>query len=104
MGVVEQVQTCANDCDYDDSEDSKEPTFSTELCDKIWAGVKKCVGEMKIGCFSDRENTALAEVVNTALADVREMYAMDQVQNMVMRNMTVNQKDLAQSALGSGES
>ena len=66
--------------------------------------MKKCVGEMKIGCFSDRENTALAEVVNTALADVREMYAMDQVQNMVMRNMTVNQKDLAQSALGSGES
>ena len=100
MAMAGEVKACAMDYGFDDSEG--EPKFTEELCDKMGTGVKKCVLDMKIGCFSERENSVLAEIMGTALGDVKEIYAMDEVQKMVAKNMTANQMELVKCVLGSG--
>ena len=103
MGFQQQVVTCASGYGFELLEEEV-PTFTIELCDKVGSAVQDSVLGMKIGCFSDRENKALAEVLDTALTDVREIYGMNEVQKMMTKNMTTNQRELAKCALRSGES
>ena len=100
MAMAGKVKTCAMDYGFDDSEG--EPKFTKELCEKMGTGVKKCVLDMKIDCFSERENSVMAEIMGTALGDAKEIYAMDEVQKMVAKNMTDNQRDLVKCVLESG--
>ena len=58
---------------------------------------KECVLNMKIDCFSVRENSVLAEVLETARNDVKNMFAKDEV-----KMLTANQKKVARCGLGSG--
>jgi hypothetical protein len=70
-----------------------------ERCDRIGQTVRKCLRETRVGCFSDRENAALAEVLETALVKAREVFAMDEVLEM----LSARQSKLGKCALGSGE-
>ena len=109
LGVMGKVQTCAQDYgfkmdnkekDETDKED-EETEITAELCSKIGTGVEKCVLDLKIDCFSKRENAVLSEIMGTAFGDVKELFAMDEVQKMIEKDMSANEKELAKCAMGS---
>lgn len=101
MGVQQKILTCASGYGIELLED-KVPTFTHELCDKIGAAFEDCILRGQIGCFSERENKALTEVLDTAFEDLEEVYAMSAVQKMMTKNMTTNQRKLARCAMGQG--
>lgn len=72
---------------------------TAHLCYRIGQTVHQCVRATRIGCFSERENTALAEVLEIALVKAREVFAMDEVLEM----LSARQSKLGKCALGSGE-
>merc|ERR1719233_1912970 len=95
-----KVQNCTKeDYGYEFEEDI-EPEAMTELCGKILTGVDECVLDHKVDCFSYRENMFLSGTMKAAYSDIREIYAMDEVQKIVDKDMTVNQKNLIECALG----
>ena len=69
--------------------------------------MKKCVLGQKIDCFSERENKFLAEMILTALDDVKEMYATDAMQKWfalleAFGKMPANQRKVVECAVGFG--
>merc|ERR1712013_738560 len=106
LGGMGKGQTCAQDYGFkmDNKEEDEEAEITAELCSKIGTGVEKCALDLKIDCFSKRENAVLSEIMGTAFGDVKELFAMDEVQKMVEKDMSANEKELAKCAMGSSGS
>jgi len=115
LGVMGKVQTCAQDYGFkmdnkekeeeeEEDKEDEEAEITAELCSKIGTGVEKCALDLKIDCFSKRENAVLSEIMGTAFGDVKELFAMDEVQKMVEKDMSANEKELAKCAMGSSGS
>merc|ERR1711970_171930 len=75
---------------------------TVEVCGKIGTIVDECFLDKKIDCFSKRENKFLSEILRTAFGDLKDIYAMDEVQKMIENDMTTNMKDFVECALDSG--
>ena len=80
LGVPGKVQTCA--MDYGFRMNGEEigldgEVVTAELCSKIGTGVEKCVLDLKIDCFSKRENKFLSEIIRIAFAYAKETFGTD---------------------------
>ena len=115
-GVIGGILPCAMQYGYEDGEPvytntqnglsvvskPKEPEVTSEVCSNIRAGVKECILNIKVVCFSKRENKFLTEIIGTAFEDVKEIYAMDEVRKGLEKDMSANQKKLVECAMESG--
>ena len=94
MKVGQNVMNCAKEHGYTD----KEPSVTEELCKKIRVGTQKCILELKVECFSERENNALADLLKTAFKDSKEAYGTD-TGKKVLREMKPNRREILKCVL-----
>ena len=92
--VGQNVMNCAKEHGYTD----KEPSVTEELCKKIKVGTQKCILELKVECFSERENNVLADLLKTVFKDSKESYGTD-IGKKVLREMKPNQREMIKCAL-----
>ena len=98
MGEMRKVQACEK---IDGFEEDEIPEITAEICSKIGAGVKKCYLDLKIDCFSKRENAVLAEMIGTAYGDLKDIFAMEKMQT-ITEELSANEQYALKCALGSG--
>ena len=84
IGVMWKMQYCAMEygvmTDEEEFGIEGEEGVDTEHCSKIRTGVEKCVLDLQIGCFSERENKFLTETMKRAFDYCKEIFAMEEVQ------------------------
>ena len=90
----QNVMNCAKEHGYTD----KEPSVTEELCKKIKVGTQKCILELKVECFSERENNVLADLLKTVFEDSKESYGTD-TGKKVLREMKPNRREILKCIL-----
>ena len=89
--VGQNVTTCVKDHGYDfDSHVDlhKLPTVTEEQCNKIKTGTQECILELKVDCFSDRENEVIKDLSKTVFKNGKEAWPTETGKNMMRKIIT----------------